>query len=477
MARPFIHDDFMLETKTARELFHTYAEPMPILDYHCHLPPDQIARDHRFRNLTEVWLAGDHYKWRLMRAAGVPERFVTGRASDWEKFLKWAETVPRIIRNPLYHWTHLELRKPFGITDRLLNPQTAKGIWEECNARLAEPEFSCRGIMKQWNVVLVCTTDDPTDTLDAHKRIAEDSDFHIRVLPAWRPDKAMAVEDPAAFRAWVERLEAAADVDIRTYDDFLAALRRRHDFFHQMGCRISDHGLDTFHCAPYTERRLRAIFQKVRGGSPPSDHEALEFKSALLYEFAVMDHEKGWVQQFHLCALRNNNRRLHRTIGPDVGGDSILDRHIARDASCFLGRLDAEGRLAKTIVYSLNPCHLEVLATMIGNFQDGSCPGKLQLGSAWWFNDTREGMLRQLDVLSTTGVLATFVGMLTDSRSFLSYARHDYFRRLLCNLLGGEMERGLIPNDLELIGEIVRDISYRNAVRYFGFQDLVPPAP
>jgi len=474
MARPFIHDDFMLETKTARELFHTYAEPMPILDYHCHLPPAQIADDHRFRNLTEIWLAGDHYKWRLMRAAGVPERFITGEASDWEKFLKWAETVPRIIRNPLYHWTHLELRKPFGITDRLLGPETARSIWEECNARLAQPEFSCRGIMKQWNVVLVCTTDDPTDTLDAHKRIAEDPDFHIRVLPAWRPDKAMAVEDPATFRAWVARLEAAADMAIRTYDDFLAALRRRHDFFHEMGCRISDHGVETFHAEPYTERVVRAIFQKARGGNRPSDEETAKFKSALLYEFAVMNHEKAWAQQFHICVLRNNNRRLYRAIGPDVGGDSILDRHIARDASAFFGRLDAEGRLTRTVVYSLNPCHYEVLSTTIGNFQDGSCPGKLQLGSAWWFNDTLEGMLRQINVLSDTGVLATFIGMLTDSRSFLSYARHDYFRRLLCNLLGGEMERGLIPNDLDLVGEIVRDISYRNAVRYFGFEGLVP---
>ena len=475
MADVFITEGFLLETKQARELYHTYAEHQPILDYHCHLPPQQIADDHQFRNLAEIWLGGDHYKWRLMRACGVPERFCTGDASDWEKFLKWAEVVPRILRNPLYHWAHMELKRPFGISDRLLGPDTAKGIWDECNAKLATPAFSARGIMKQFGVLLVCTTDDPTDSLEHHQAIADDDSFDIQVLPAFRPDKGMAPENPAAFNAWVDKLAAASDTDITDLASYREALRRRHDFFHAMGCRVSDHGIENFYAADYTESEIEAIFAKVRGGTALDADEALKFRSAMLYDFAVMDHAKGWVQQFHISVLRSNNARLLATLGPDVGADSIADFEIARPMNKLLGRLDAEGKLAKTIVYSLNPGHLETMMTAIGNFQDGSVSGKLQLGSAWWFNDQIDGMLEQIECLSAMGVLSTFVGMLTDSRSFLSYTRHEYFRRLLCNLVGGEMARGLLPDDLALCGKMIADISYGNAARYFGFEGLPEP--
>lgn len=472
MADAFITENFMLQSEAAVRLYHEYAKDMPILDYHCHLPPAQVAEDHRFRNLAEIWLGGDHYKWRLLRTAGVAERFITGDASDWEKFLKWAETVPKILRNPIYHWTHMELKRPFGISDRLLNADTAKGIWDECNALLAQPEFSARGIMRQMNVVLVCTTDDPTDSLEHHRAVAADASFPIQMLPAWRPDKAMAVENPAVFRPWVEKLEAASGVAIRSLADFRDALRKRHAIFHANGCRLSDHGIETFFAESYTEAALRRIFIKARGGAALTTDEILQFKSAMLYEFAAMDFARDWTQQFHLCALRNNNRRLFRTLGPDVGGDSIGEWPVAAPMSRFLGRLDEEGKLARTLVYSLNPTHNAALASMVGNFQDGSVPGKLQVGSAWWFNDQADGMLEHLNTISNMSLLSPFVGMLTDSRSFLSYTRHEYFRRLLCNLLGGEMERGLLPGDFGLVGGLVRDICYRNAARYFGFQGL-----
>lgn len=470
MPEALITESFMLENETAMRLYHEYAARLPIIDYHCHLPPREIAEDRKFRNMTEIWLGGDHYKWRLMRTAGVPERLITGDASDWEKFSAWAATMPKLLRSPIYHWSHMELKRPFGISDRLLNAETAKGIWEECNAKLALPEFSARGIMRQFNVALVCTTDDPTDSLEHHRAIAADGSFSIRVLPAWRPDKAMAVENPAAFRPWVEKLEAVSGIAIRTLADFREALRKRHEFFHANGCRLSDHGIETFFAEPYTEAELRRIFVKARAGTTPEPDEVLKFKSAMLYEFAVMDFERGWTQQFHICALRNNNRRLFRALGPDVGGDSIGEWPVAAPMSRFLGRLDEEGKLARTIVYSLNPTHNAVLASMVGNFQDGSVPGKLQVGSAWWFNDQADGILEHLNVISNMSLLSPFVGMLTDSRSFLSYARHEYFRRILCNLLGSEMERGLLPRDMELVGGLVSDICYHNAVRYFGFQ-------
>ena len=469
-----ITEDFLLETDAARELYHTYAERQPIIDYHCHLPSQQVAEDKRFANLTEIWLAGDHYKWRLMRAAGVPERFCTGDASDWEKLAKWAETVPKTLRNPLYHWTHLELKKPFGISDRLLNPDTAQGIWDECNAKLAQPEFTARGIMKQFDVVLVCTTDDPTDTLEHHAAVAADETFDTQMLPAFRPDKGMAVESPGLFNAWVDKLAAAADVDVTDFQSYLDALRLRHGFFHEMGCRISDHGIENFYAADYTDAEVAKAFARVRSGKELDAEQILKLKSAMLYEFAVMDSEKDWVQQFHISVLRNNNRRLFGTVGPDVGGDSMADVQAARAANRLFGRLDAEGKLAKTIVYSLNPGHNEVLMTAIGNFQDGSVAGKMQFGSGWWFNDQLDGMLRQMECLSSMGLLSTFVGMLTDSRSFLSYTRHDYFRRLLCNLVGSDIERGLLPRDLALCGQMIADICYGNAARYFGFEGLPP---
>jgi len=471
----FLTEDFLLQNASAVRLYHEFARPMPIVDYHCHLPPAQIAEDHRFANLAEIWLHGDHYKWRAMRANGVPERFCTGDASDWEKFEKWAETVPKTLRNPLYHWTHLELKRPFGIADRLLGPETARGIWDECNAKLAQPDFSCRGIMRQMNVVLVCTTDDPVDALAHHAAIAEDRGFPIQVLPTFRPDKAMAAESPEALNAWVDRLAAAADAEIRDFPSYLDAIRRRHDFFHARGCRLSDHGVEIMCAADYTEAEIRALFAKLRSGQSLDGDGVLKFKSAMLYELAVMDHAKGWTQQFHLGALRNNNSRMFAAIGPDTGFDSMGDAPVARPLARFLDRLEREGRLAKTILYNLNPADNDVLATMIGNFQDGSVPGKMQFGSGWWFLDQKDGMERQINSLSNQGLLSRFVGMVTDSRSFLSYTRHEYFRRILCNLLGTEMQQGLLPNDFGLIGPMVRDICYGNAARYFGLQGLPEP--
>ena len=469
MSDRFITENFLLLSESAARLYHDYARLMPILDYHCHLPPRQIAEDHRFENLAQVWLYGDHYKWRAMRANGVPERYCTGDASDWEKFEKWAETVPKTLRNPLYHWTHLELNRPLGICDRLLGPATARGIWDECSARLAQDGFSARGIMRQMGVVLVATTDDPVDDLAHHARIAADPSFPIQVLPTFRPDRAMAVEQPEAFSAWVERLAEASDVEVRDFSGFLAALRRRHDFFHAMGCRLSDHGVETLYAEDYTEAEVRAVFQRVRSGSRPEPADVAKFKSAMLYELALLDYEKGWTQQYHVGAMRNNNTRMFQALGPDTGFDSIGDEPIARPLARFLDRLEREDRLAKTILYNLNPAQNDVLATMIGNFQDGSIPGKLQWGTAWWFLDQKDGMERQIESLSNQGLLSRFVGMVTDSRSFLSYTRHEYFRRILCNLLGREIEQGLLPKDFDLVGRMVQDVCYHNAANYFGF--------
>jgi glucuronate isomerase len=466
----FITENFLLRNDRAVELYHRFAKQQPILDYHCHLPPGDIAADRRFENLSQIWLHGDHYKWRAMRAAGVPERYCTGDASDWEKFEKWAETVPQTLRNPLYHWTHLELKRPFGISDRLLNPATAAGIWDECNAKLARPEFSARGIMRQMNVELVCTTDDPTDTLERHRTIAADPSFTIKVLPAFRPDKAMAVESPGVFNTWTDHLAAISGIDVSDrFDRFLDALRQRHDWFHSAGCRLSDHGVETFYADDYTPGNIAAAFRRVRSDKPLDDGQIVEFKSAMLYELALMDHEKGWVQQFHFGALRNNNSRMFQMLGPDTGFDSIGDFEVARPMARFLDRLDRDGRLAKTILYNLNPAHNDVVATMIGNYQDGTTPGKMQYGSGWWFLDQKDGMEKQLNSLSNQGLLSRFVGMLTDSRSFLSYTRHEYFRRILCNLLGTEMEQGLLPDDVERIGVMVVDICHGNAARFFGF--------
>lgn len=466
----FITENFLLQNERAVELYHQYARQMPIIDYHCHLPPQQIAEDHKFENLTQAWLYGDHYKWRAMRANGVAERYCTGDASDREKFQKWAETVPATLRSPLYHWTHMELKRPLGISDRLLSPETAGGIWDETCARLAEDEFSCRGLMRQMNVVLVCTTDDPIDSLEYHAMIAADASFPIKVLPAFRPDKAMAVGAPEAFNSWVDRLAEISNIDIKDdFSNYLEAIRRRHDFFHSMGCRLSDHGVETLYAEHYTESEINTIFRRIRRGNELRPEEIVKFKSALLYELALLDHEKGWTQQYHVGALRSNNTRLLKALGPDTGFDSIGDFEVALPMSRFLDRLDYDNRLAKTILYNLNPADNDVVATMIGNFQDGSIPGKMQFGSAWWFLDQKDGIEEQLNSLSNQGLLSRFVGMLTDSRSFLSYARHEYFRRILCNVLGTEMAQGLLPDEMKLIGSMVQDICYHNAATYFGF--------
>ncbi len=465
----FITENFLLHNKAAVELYHEYAKAQPIIDYHCHLPPKEIAENKKFANLTQIWLYGDHYKWRAMRTNGVNERFITGNASDWDKFLAWAETVPKTLRNPLYHWTHMELKRPFGISGKILSKDTAKEIWEKCNAKLAQDEFSVRGILQHFNVRLVCTTDDPTDSLEYHQTIRRDTGFNIRVLPAFRPDKGMAIENGAAFREWMSKLAAVADVDIRNFSDYITALRKRRDFFHAQGCRLSDHGIETAYAEDYTEAEIKNIFGKARADNHLNPNEILKFKSALLYELGLMYHEKGWTQQFHIGALRNNNSRMFRTLGPDTGFDSIGDFEIARPLAKLLSRLDDDNKLAKTILYNLNPRDNELMATMIGNFQDGSVAGKMQYGSAWWFLDQLDGMKKQIETLSNMGLLSRFIGMLTDSRSFLSYPRHDYFRRLLCNILGEDMEKGLIPNDMALVGNMVADICFNNANEYFGF--------
>jgi len=467
--KPFLDDDFLLETKTAVRLYHDYAAAEPILDYHCHLSPALIAQNHKFANLTQIWLGGDHYKWRAMRGNGVAERYCTGDASDWEKFEMWARTVPFTLRNPLYHWTHMELRRPFGVVNTLLDPSTARRIYDHCNGKLAEDAFSTQGLLRQFNVHVVCTTDDPVDDLRAHLDHARAADATTRLLPTWRPDRAMALADVAAWNRWVDQLQSAANTAIVSFADLLAALQKRHDFFHQAGCRLSDHGLERVLVEPYTDQEVHDIFAKARRASPLAPRERDQLASALLYELALMDHHSGWTQQLHLGAMRDNSTRMRRSLGPDTGFDSIGDFPQAQALARFLDRLDAQDRLCQTILYNLNPADNEVLATMIGNFQDGTIAGKLQFGAAWWFLDQKEGMERQLGALSALGLLSRFVGMLTDSRSFLSYSRHEYFRRLLCNLLGGDVEQGRLPADFGLLGNLVRDICHRNARAYFRF--------
>jgi glucuronate isomerase len=465
--KTFMDKNFLLQTKTAQELYHQHAAKMPIFDYHCHIPPKDIAEDRMFDNITQIWLYGDHYKWRAMRTNGIDERFVTGDASDLEKFEKWAETVPYTLRNPLFHWTHLELERFFGIK-KILSPDTAKEIWQECNEKLQTPDYSARNIIRMANVHIICTTDDPIDSLEYHRQIKE-SGFEVKVLPAWRPDKAMAVENTTSYNEYVNKLADAAGVRIQSFTDFMNALGDRHRFFHENGCRLSDHGLETIVAEEYTEKEIRDIFEKIRGGYDLKEIEIQKFKSGMLYEFGIMDHSLGWTQQFHLGALRNNNSRYFNELGPDTGFDSIGDFEIARPLSKFLDTLDRTNQLAKTILYNLNPRDNELIATMIGNFQDGTVPGKLQFGSGWWFLDQKDGMEKQINALSNLGLLSRFVGMLTDSRSFLSYTRHEYFRRILCNLLGDDIEKGELPYDIKLIGKMVEDISFNNAKAYFNF--------
>ncbi|MDX8340257.1 glucuronate isomerase [Draconibacterium sp. IB214405] len=465
--KQFMDKDFLLQTDVAKELYHNHAAKMPIFDYHCHINPQEIAEDKEYDNITQIWLYGDHYKWRGMRTNGVDEKYCTGNASDWEKFEKWAETVPHTLRNPLFHWTHLELKKFFGI-DKVLSPATAREIWEECNAKLQTPEYSCRGIIKMANVHTICTTDDPVDSLEYHRAIKADG-FETAVLPAWRPDKAMAVENAVSYNDYLSQLEEAANINIKNFGDLMDALDDRHEFFHQNGCRLSDHGVETILAEDYTEAEIEKIFSKVRKGGTLTKEEVLKFQSCMLYEFGIMDHSRGWTQQFHIGALRNNNTRLFNKLGPDTGFDSIGDFDIARPLSRLLDRLDMENKLSKTILYNLNPRDNELMATMIGNYQDGSVPGKMQYGSGWWFLDQKDGMEKQMQALSNLGLLSRFVGMLTDSRSYLSYTRHEYFRRTLCNLLGNDVENGEIPYDMELLGSMVENICFNNAKAYFNF--------
>ncbi|MDR3695991.1 glucuronate isomerase [Mucilaginibacter sp.] len=468
--KPFLNEDFLLETKTAQRLYHEYAAGLPIIDYHCHLPADQIANDINFDNLTHIWLHGDHYKWRAMRANGINEAYITGDKTDKEKFEAWAATVPYTLRNPLYHWTHLELQRYFGIHE-ILSPQTAKKIYDECTEKLQSPEFSVKNIIKNKNVEVVCTTDDPVDSLAYHQKIKRDS-YNVKVLPAFRPDKAMQADDVEAFTYYIRQLEAIIGTDICNFDTYIDVLKKRHDYFAANGCCVSDHGLEQLYSASYTENEIRTVFLKILAQRELTHDEVVKFKSAMLYHFALWDHEKGWVQQFHLGALRNNNTRALTEIGPDTGFDSIGDFAQGRSLSKFLNKIQAENKLTKTILYNLNPGDNELMATMAGNFNDGSIAGKMQFGSAWWFLDQKDGMIKQLNALSTMGLLSRMVGMLTDSRSFLSFPRHEYFRRILCNLLGNDIENGELPNDLEWTGKIVQDISYFNAKKYFGFDQV-----
>jgi len=468
--RPFIHDDFLLDSPSACELYHRHAAQLPIIDYHCHLPPAEIAQDIRWDNIASLWLGGDHYKWRAMRTAGINERFCTGDASDWEKFAAYAGVVPKLLRNPLYHWSHLELTRFFGITE-LLNSNSAEEIYNHCNGLLAKPEFSCRGLMKKSKVEVVCTTDDPVDSLEHHASIASDEAFKIQVRPTWRPDKALQIDQPHAFDIWLAALEKASDTSISTLADFMEAMQKRHDFFASRGCRLSDRGIDTLYAEDCSENQAASIFAKARAGQTLQADEIVRYKSYMLHELAKMDFARGWTMQIHYGAMRNNNSRMKKLMGADCGFDSIGDLSVADALSRHLDRLDLIGSLPKTIIYNLNPCDNEVIATMIGNFQDGLTPGKIQFGSGWWFLDQLDGMTRQIESVSQLGLLSQFVGMLTDSRSFLSYTRHEYFRRLLCNILGTDIEKGRLPSDFALIGKMVEDISYYNARGYFGFYE------
>ena len=468
--KPFLDKDFLLQTHTAQSLYHNHAKDLPIIDYHCHLNPKLIAEDYRFKNITDLMLSGDHYKWRLMRANGVDEKFITGDGSDWEKFQKFAETIPYTMRNPMYHWTHMELQRVFGI-EKLLSADTAVEIYEKCNSMLQEDEFTVRGLMEKFKVEVVCTTDDPCDSLLYHKKIKE-SGFHIQVLPTWRPDKSLAVENKSNFVSYIQKLEKVADTTIRNYHDYVSAITKRHDYFNSMGCKLSDHGIEEFYSDDCSTEEAEAIFKKVYIEKKDlTDLEIGKFKSKMLYENTLLNYEKGWVQQFHFGAIRNNNTKMFKAIGPDAGYDSINDNStLAASMGRFFDRLQNEDKLAKSIVYNLNPRENYLVASMIANFQEAPMAGKMQFGSGWWFLDQKDGMEDQLNVLSTQGLLSRFVGMLTDSRSFISYPRHDYFRRILCNLIGNDIEEGLLPaSEMNFIEKMVENISYYNAKEYFKF--------
>ncbi len=464
--KPFLDENFLLENETAVTLYHEYAKDLPIIDYHCHLPPDEIAADKQFDNLTRIWLNGDHYKWRAMRTLGVPEHFITGEAGDEEKFSKWAQTVPYTARNPLFHWTHLELQRYFGIGE-VLTPATADKIYRETAAKLQTKAYGVRGLLDKMNVEIVCTTDDPCDSLEHHLSIQADP-FATKILPAYRPDKAILI-DQDGFPAYLEKLGGVVNREIRSLSDLLSALLERADFFESLGCKLSDHGLEQVYAEAFTDAQADAVLKKRLEGKPIDREEAALFKSAMLYHLGKMYHSKGWTQQFHLGALRNNSSRMMRQLGPDTGFDSIGDFPQAAALARFLNRLDTEDALSRTIIYNLNPADNEIMATMIGNFNDGSIRGKMQFGSAWWFLDQKDGMEKQINALSNMGLLSCFIGMLTDSRSFMSFPRHEYFRRILCNLIGRDVHNGELPDDLHWLGSMVADICYKNAKQYFDF--------
>ncbi|WP_159565781.1 glucuronate isomerase [Budvicia diplopodorum] len=468
--KEFMNDSFLLTTSAAERLYFDYAAVQPIFDYHCHLPPQDVAENRQFKNLAEIWLAGDHYKWRVLRTAGIDERLITGDASAYDKYLTWASVVPKTLGNPIYHWTHLELKRPFGIENIQFGPKNAEKIWHQANEMLATPEFSARGIMKQMNVKMVGTTDDPIDSLVHHQTIAKDSSFDIQVRPSWRPDRAFKI-DLLGFTDYLPLLEKAADVSISGFNDFLNALAKRLDHFALHGCVAADHGIEVIrYAAVPATAELDLILQKRRAQQPLSELEVAQFSTAVQVWLGREYAKRGWVMQLHLGALRNNNQRMFKLLGADVGFDSIGDRPVAEALSQLLNALDIDNQLPKTILYCLNPRDNEVLATMCGNFQGGGIAGKVQFGSGWWFNDQKDGMQRQLMQLSQMGLLSQFVGMLTDSRSFLSYTRHEYFRRILCDMVGKWMDDGELPHDFELVGQMVADICYGNASRYFSNQ-------
>lgn len=467
MSTKFIHDNFLLENKYAEELYHNYSKNQPIIDYHNHLSPKLIAENNQFKNITDVWINGDHYKWRAMRTLGVNEKFITGDATDKDKFIQWAKTVPHTMRNPLYHWTHLELARYFDIYE-LLNEKSAEAIYEETSQKLNTTDFSCQNLLKKANTEVVCTTEDPIDDLAYHQKLAK-SNFSVKVSTAFRPDKAILITSES-YNNYIDSLSKASDIEINTYSDLCNALSKRIMYFNQNGCQLSDHGLDQILFENYTENEINTIFEKRRKNQPISPIEDAKFQTAILLFLCENYHQNGWVQQFHLGALRNNNTRMHRVLGPDTGWDSIGDFSQAKNLSALLNALDSKEKLTKTILYNLNPADNEVMATMIGNFNDGSIKGKVQFGSSWWFLDQKDGMTKQMNALSNMGLISCFIGMLTDSRSFLSFPRHEYFRRVLCNLLGDEIKRGELPNDMEWIGKMVTDISYNNAKNYFNFK-------
>ena len=466
--KAFMNEHFLLNSSTAQKLYHDFAKEMPIIDYHCHLLPSQIAADSKFENISQAWLYGDHYKWRAMRTNGIDESYCTGNQPDQQKFNQWAATVPYTMRNPLYHWTHLELQRYFGINE-LLNPTSSEKMYKQTTEMLQQDSFSIRNLIRKMNVQTICTTDDPIDSLEYHQKIKADN-FEVKIFPAFRPDKAMDVSNANNFVNYLHQLEAVTKLAISSFDDYLFALQNRHDFFASMGCTISDHGLEEIYADDFTGTEIESIFNKAHSGKELNNTEQRKFKSCMLLHFAEWDWEKGWVQQFHLGALRNNNSRMLQQLGPDTGWDSIGDFQQAASLSKFLNKLDIDDKLAKTIIYNLNPADNELMASMLGNFNDGSIAGKIQFGSGWWFLDQKDGIVSQLNALSNMGLISRFIGMLTDSRSFLSFPRHEYFRRILCNMFGDEIEKGELPNDITWIGKLVQDISYNNANEYFGWK-------